>query len=475
MHLKSAFAPTSAILVLGLFIIILAGGCVQEDMTGKTTAQKPKPELHRFMILDPGHFHAGLVLKRPSYEGVSSLVDIYAPVGEDFVGHMSRVAPFNTRKENPAQWKYQIYLGEDYARKMLEEGAGDIVLLSGRNNEKIDRILASVKAGYNVLSDKPWVIDPAKFPVLEEALALANQKGLIAYDIMTQRYGITSIMQRLIMNHEPVFGKIAKGSPQDPAVVKKSVHHFSKLVAGKPLVRPWWYFDTSIQGEGIVDVNTHLVDITFWLLQPDVAIDYKTDIEMISAEHWPTVVTPKQFTHVTRKPEFPPGFELDKDGNLPCYCNGKMVFSLMGVHVELEVAWNYEAPKGTGDTHYSIIKGTKANLLLLQGKEQNFRPELYLEPAAGTDRQALGKELESFIASVAADKYPGVSVVDEGGRWRIEIPKKHHKGHEAEFGKVTGQFLKYLDGAPMPDWEVPNMLAKYYVTTKALELCRAQR
>jgi hypothetical protein len=30
-------------------------------------------------------------------------------------------------------------------------------------------------------------------------------------------------------------------------------------------------------------------------------------------------------------------------------------------------------------------------------------------------------------------------------------------------------FIDYLKNKSMPAWEVPNMLAKYYTTTKALE------
>jgi len=33
-------------------------------------------------------------------------------------------------------------------------------------------------------------------------------------------------------------------------------------------------------------------------------------------------------------------------------------------------------------------------------------------------------------------------------------------------------FLKYLAKGRLPDWEVPTMLAKYYITTKSLEMAR---
>jgi hypothetical protein len=63
-------------------------------------------------------------------------------------------------------------------------------------------------------------------------------------------------------------------------------------------------------------------------------------------------------------------------------------------------------------------------------------------------------------------------VAEEKNRWRIEIPEQYRVGHEAHFGQVTDAFLEYLKGKPIPAWEKANMLAKYYVTTKGLELCR---
>jgi predicted dehydrogenase len=471
MRLQSVRSRACFGIILGLTLILFAAGCTRPE---KETARK-KDGLHRFMVLDPGHFHAALVFKRPSYQGVSPEVGIYATVGEDFIGHMSRVAPFNNRADNPADWRYRVYLGPDPQQRMIDEQYGDIVVLSGQNDRKIDRILASVKAGINVLSDKPLLIDPEKFPLLEEALAVAESKGVVALDIMTERHEITTTLQRMFLNHEPLFGEITKGTPEDPAVVKKSVHNFYKQVAGKDLVRPWWYFDTSVQGEGIVDVTTHLVDIIFWILRPGQAVDYKKDIEMISAEHWPTVVTPEQFSRVTGKPGFPDQLVLEQDGSLACYSNGRMNFLLGKTNVQLEVIWNYQAPKGAGDTHYSIMKGSRAHLLVLQGAEQNYKPELYVVPAPGVKAAEVGKELKSFIENTVVGVFPGVSVAEENGRWRIEIPQKYKVGHEAHFGQVTDSFLRYLDGEPIPDWERPNMLAKYYVTTSALKLCRARR
>jgi len=455
-------------------LIPLLFGC-QPAEKGRQSAALPEsaPSAHRFVVLDPGHFHAALVFKRAGYKGVSPQVGIYAPVGEDFVDHMARVVPFNTRTEDPASWRYHIKLGPDFQESMLKERFGDVAILSGRNKPKIDRILACVRGGFNVLADKPWVIEKSKLPVLESVLSESQAKGLVVYDIMTERFEITTILQRAIVQDEATFGQVVKGTPEDPAMIKKSVHHLYKLVAGRPNKRPWWFFDTGVQGEGLVDVTTHLVDMTFWILFPEEPINYKQDIEMVSAKHWPTVLTREQFEKVTRLPDFPRQLKLDSQGRLPYYCNGNMHFRLRGINIMLQVEWHFQAPEGSGDTHYSIIKGTKAHVLVLQGAEQNYRPELYVKAAPGVDPAGVEKSLKALIEKLAATDYPGVSVVDEGQRWRIEIPQKYRVGHEAHFGQVTDRFLEFLDGKLLPEWERSNLLAKYYVTTSALELCRS--
>jgi hypothetical protein len=67
--------------------------------------------------------------------------------------------------------------------------------------------------------------------------------------------------------------------------------------------------------------------------------------------------------------------------------------------------------------------------------------------------------------------YPGVAAQGTGERWHIGIPDEYRVGHEAHFGEVTRQFLKFVD-APrsMPAWERANMLAKYFVTTHGVAL-----
>ena len=132
---------------------------------GAGAAEPTKPDSVRLMTLDPGHFHAALIQKE-MYPGVSETVQVYAPLGPDLTAHLNRIAGFNLRAENPTRWQLEVHTGPDFMGRMLRERAGNVVVISGRNRGKIDRILASVEAGLNVLADKPWIIDAADRPKL---------------------------------------------------------------------------------------------------------------------------------------------------------------------------------------------------------------------------------------------------------------------------------------------------------------------
>ena len=192
-----------------------------------------------------------------------------------------------------------------------------------------------------------------------------------------------------------------------------SVHHFSKIVSGAPLKRPEWFFDVRQQGEGIVDVTTHLVDLVQWEAFPG-QILRPSDVKMLSARRWTTPITPAQFEKVTGAKQFPAFLARDvKDGVLNVYSNGEMNYTLKGVHARVSVTWNFEAPEGTGDTHFSVMRGTKANLVIRQGAEQKYKPVLYVErnpsvtPAA--HEAALTKAVEHLQG-----KWPGVADAPRG-------------------------------------------------------------
>jgi predicted dehydrogenase len=425
----------------------------------------------KLITVNPGHFHAALIQKK-MYREVDPKVNIYAPDGPDLELHLQRIDGFNLRAEDPTAWESVIYMGHDYFEQMIRERKGNVVVLAGNNQKKTSYIKRSVEEGFNVLSDKPMVVDKASFLMLEEAFASAEKNNVLLYDIMTERYEITSQLQREIALIPEIFGTLVAGTPEEPAVVKESVHHFFKYVAGSVLRRPPWYFDVSQQGEGIIDVTTHLVDLIQWICFPDQSLDYRKDVDVYAASRWTTEVTEEQLLEVTGLSELPSYVKGDiVDGVLPVFANGEMSYQLKGVHARVSVIWNFQAPEGGGDTHVSLMRGTRSNLLIKQGKEQNFIPMLYIEPSSEEELSSWRTDVLAAFEKVKS-QFPGMQLIEDGAGFNVSVPSHYRIGHEAHFAQVAEKYLRFLVDGKLPEWEVPNMLAKYYTTTTALELAR---
>jgi predicted dehydrogenase len=420
----------------------------------------------QLITLDPGHFHAALVQKT-MYPEVDSVVRVYAAEGPDLQLHLNRIKSYNTREQKPTIWKEDVYTGSDFFEKMIADKSGNVVVLSGNNQKKTSYILKSLENGLNVLADKPMVINSNDFEMLKKSFDVAKQNNLLLYDIMTERFEITTILQREFSQLPEVFGTLEKGSPENPAITKESVHHFYKYVSGSVLTRPAWFLDVEQQGEGIVDVMTHLVDLVQWECFPNQVLDYMADVKINSARRWTTSMTSSEFKAITKLDAFPDYLKKNiANDTLKIFCNGEINYQLKGIHAKTSVIWKYQAPEGTGDTHYSIMRGTKANLVIRQGAEENFKPILYIEPIA---KERLSDVMLMQQLKSIQEKYPGVELSKTKNGWSVVIPEKYHEGHEAHFGRVMQKFLEYLNQKNMPEWEVPNMLTKYYTTTKALE------
>ena len=426
----------------------------------------------RFITLNPGHFHAALVQKE-MYDQVDPKVHVYAPLGPDLVAHLGRIAAFNTRSQQPTSWALEVHACQDFLTRLTSEKPGNVVVLAGRNAQKIDAILAALDAGLHVLADKPWILVPQDLPKLQQALDRADERKRIAYDIMTERYEITSILQRAFVQDEATFGTMIAGSPDEPGVFMESVHFLKKLVAGVPLRRPAWFFDVSEQGEALSDVGTHLVDLVQWILFPDQALHMERDVCMIAARHWPTMLTKSDFQQITGETEYPRGLHDSLEGDtLQYYCNTLVQYALRGAHIKLNVIWDIEAEAGGGDTHLAVFRGSRARVEVRQGREEKFVPELYVIPNKTMEMPLVRLAIERKIQELHPE-IPGLGVVDLGTHFRVSIPSQYRVGHEAHFAQVTKQFLRYLRGQDtMPVCEKPNMMAKYLTTTRGVELSR---
>jgi hypothetical protein len=251
----------------------------------------------------------------------------------------------------------------------------------------------------------------------------------------------------------------------------ESVHHLMKVVSGAPNIRPAWFFDTDEQGEGLNDIGAHLVDLVQWTLFPAQGLDYKSDVKVLSAYRWPTTIPEAEFRRVTASTGFPESLKARvKGGSLEYFCNTYVTYSVKGVHVSLNVPWDWEAPAGSGDTHYAVYKGSRARVEVRQSKADNYRTEVYVVPNTPGDRAAVLEAVKARVAALQMD-WPGVAVDERHGAIHLTIPDKFRVGHEAHFAEVTRNFLGYLrNRGTLPAWERPNMLAKYYVTTTGTEM-----
>ncbi len=426
----------------------------------------------KLVTVDPGHFHAALVQKT-MYPEVDPTVHVYAEKGNDLQLHLDRIKGYNSRADQPTKWNEVVYEGKDFFQKMINERKGNVVVLAGNNQLKTSYILNAVQNGFHVFADKPMVINKDGFEQLKKAFEIAKQKELQLYDIMTERYEITTMLQRALSMDPSVFGSLEKGSPDNPSVTKESVHHFYKYVSGSVLTRPAWFFDVTQEGEGIVDVTTHLVDLIQWECFPDKIIDYKKNIKIIDAKSWNTSMTKDEFKLVTKEKEIPSYLQsnINNDGNLQVLCNGAFTYTINGVHAKVSVIWNYKAPDGTGDTHYSLMRGTKSSLIIRQGKEENFKPTLYVE---GPTDEKFEQNLNASIQKIN-EKFPGVSIKKNNKGWEVIIPDQYKESHETHFARVTEKYLEYLKNNNMPSWEVPNMIAKYFTTTAARALANKNK
>jgi predicted dehydrogenase len=454
----------NTVYIISAFIsMIILNSCNSGQKSSFTGA---KGEV-RLITLDPGHFHAALVQKN-MYPQVNPEVFVYAPNGDDLNEHLAKIESYNRRQDNPTAWKENVYRGDDFLEKMIAEKRGNVLITAGNNRKKTEYIKKAIDAGINVLADKPMAINIDNFELLCRAFETAQQNGALLYDIMTERFEITTILQKEFSLLPDVFGVLEDGSPEQPSVTKESVHHFAKYVSGAALKRPAWFFDVEQQGEGIVDVTTHLVDLVQWECFPEQTIDYTKDIQLVSAKRWATALSKEQFQQVAGLPDYPEYLAKDiRDDSLFVYANGEINYRLKGKHAKVVVIWNYAAPEGAGDTHYSVMRGTKANLVIRQGAEQNYKPALYIEPLIND--VAFESVLNSQFAKVEA-KYPGIELKKNESGWEVQIPEKYRNGHEAHFGQVTEHYLQYLIDRRLPEWEVPNMIAKYYTVTQASKL-----
>jgi len=422
---------------------------------------------HSLVMINPGHFHAALTL-RERHPMIADDIHVFAEDGPDLDNFVRLVHSFNDRPVEPTRWTLYVYRGADFLEKLLVQRPGEVVIIAGRNNEKLPLIHFLHAQGFRVLGDKPWLIEGAQIGKLREVTASAP----LAMDIMTERHEIANRLQRALMRHPAVFGGFRVGGTF-PAIAIRSVHHLYKMVNGRPLQRPAWYFDLATQGEGITDVTTHLVDLAQWMTRDATHVAFEKDVDLLSARQWPTRIPRDIFSRITGLEDFPDALRGSVSGNALDYlCNAALSYRLRGIPVQIETLWGLEEPAGGGDLHHAILRGNKADLVVDQSAQTGYKTTLSINPV--DHGEAYEESLHSAIAGMQQE-FPGIDLEPAEQGFRVTIPQRLRTTHEQHFAAVLQKFLTYLDEGAWPANLAPEIDTKYTLLAKALELSHREQ
>ena len=419
--------------------------------------------MHTLVFLDPGHFHAALTL-RERHPLVRDEIVVYAPPaglagGPELAEFLTLVEAFNRRPERPTRWQTVVRTDADPLARLLKDRPGDVAILAGRNDRKMALARQLHDAGLHVLADKPWLTSAAALPDVRHVLS----GGARVMEMMTGRHAATSSVANRLVGDRDIFGAFATGDDA-PAIRLASVHHLEKVVNGAPLRRPAWYFDVRVQGDGLADIPTHLVDqAQRFVATHGVATD--RGLELVAARRWSTPVPRALFTRVTGVGDFPAEVRGDVDGDVLAYAgNAELAFRLGGIGAHLVTRWDLTEPPGGGDAHSATITGTDARVRIEQGPATGFRRRLWVEPRGS------GARLEAALSRAVTtwqSEYPGLAVVVGTDGFEVRVPAGPGTAHEAQFPLVLDEFLRSLDRDPWPDSRAAETLAKYELLGRA--------
>jgi len=413
-------------------------------------------------FLDPGHFHAALTLGERHPQVRDDLV-VHAPKGPELDDFLGLVDAFNQRRERPTIWRVEVRAGEGSLERLVAERPGDVVVLAGRNDRKLATMRRLHGAGFHVLADKPWMTGPDGLDDLRHVLAA----GPLAVEMMTGRHEITAMLAARLVGDEEVFGRFADGGADEPGIEITSVHHLEKTVNGRPLRRPPWYFDVRVQGDGIADIPTHMVDQAQRLVRAATpgSDDDALVLELLEARTWSTPVPRELFARVTGVAEFPPELGAVVAGPELAYRgNARLAFRVGPVRVALDTRWELSAPPGGGDTHRSVIRGTRSVIRVEQGPATGFRRRLSVEPRGAP--RLVQAALEDALAA-RSSAYPGLSLAPAASGWEIRVPPALDTGHECHFPLVLAEFLALVEEGRRPARLAADTLAKYILLAEA--------
>lgn len=438
---------------------LLGVGC-NTNLTNEKDDNKAK-----LTVIDPQHFHAALVQKYAHPE-IDSVVHLFADTDATAEGYKQLINQYNTREESPTQWEIVDYYGADFLDRSFDPTAGNVVVLAGDNERKITYIQTSAQHGRDVFADKPLVINTEGYRVLETLIQNAgDEKPALIYDMMTERYDVKNRIVKALINDESFSGGLHTVE-NEPTIMFQSVHHFIKDVSGAPLLRPVLFFDTEKQGEGLVDVTTHYIDLVQWMVSHETVIDIANDVKLTGSQRWKTSLSKEQFARASGLQDFPTALQkyVEDGDHLGIFCNGKMDYVFRNVPVSIDVRWNAESLDGRGDQFYAHFL-TQAFKIEIKPDEQGAAA-IFITPD-NKDDDDFADRLDTALNAI--QDLPNLKAEKILNGYKVVIPDNLYLSHEDHFAKVLDTFLQYRQDGVLPEWEKSFILAKYYLTTKALE------
>ncbi|MCI0548467.1 MAG: hypothetical protein L0027_14425 [Candidatus Rokubacteria bacterium] len=419
--------------------------------------------MHTLVFLEPGHFHAALTLGE-RHPRVRDEIAVYATEGPELRDFLTLVDRFNRRAERPTRWRPVLRTGGDPLARLIDERPGDVAILAGQNHRKMAWIGRLHDAGLHVLADKPWMVSAGALTELGRILT----SGPLVLEMMTGRHDVATAVEIRLVRERAVFGAF-RPEAAGPAIELESVHHLEKLVAGTPLRRPAWFFDVRVQGDGLADIPTHLVNHAQGLLAES---GVAGPLELVSARRWPTPVPSAVFARITGLDGFPLELRADVEGDRLMFLgNGEMAFRQGERLVRLSSRWDLHLPAGGSDTHLTALHGTEAEIRVATGPETGWTRRILVIPRGDTRaaEAALGRAIASW-----RDELPGVGLTRREAGLEITIPPALGAGHESHFPLVLDELLTAAAAGGGPSPRAATTLAKYELLARAQVLADAR-
>jgi hypothetical protein len=337
------------------------------------------------------------------------------------------------------------------------------VVVAGRNDTKLETLAYLTQAGLPVLADKPWLTESRQLPFLAQVTAGPR----VAMDLMTGSYSLRAQMIAQVVHTPELFGTFVTHEAPEPAIELASVHHLYKQVNGRPLQRPGWYYDTAVQGDGVVDVQAHMVaQVQAWVLG-EAGGEVERDIVLDSARCWTTPVPLELFHASTGLDTYPAALQpAVRDGVLQYACNSEIRYRVRGIRVCQRAEWRQREPEGTGDLHRLTLRGSLCEVRLRQDETTGYHATLHLHPGPGV-------VLEPILHRVLAqwqERFPGLACTPAACGVRLQLPSALDQGHESHFALALNAFLDHLDRGPWSEALRARIRLRYTLLARAHDL-----